>query len=156
MALGRLAFCARGLMSRKVDLSENITLSQSFLVQDRCFFFYIQKASHFLTILAVRRGFLAAHLEGNPSLFWHMCWIVLTEMSAKPGTSPLTSLAVLKRWRRIKRRSLSSCAKFVFRGLLERFLGSVRVADSGRSLWIRMFFTPYQHSARAFPQSPSA
>ncbi len=118
--------------------------------------FFIQKVSHFLTILAVRRGFLAAHLEGNPSLFWHMCWIVLTDMSAKPGTSPLTSLAVLKRWRRIKCRSLSSCAKFVFRGLPERFLGGVGVADSGRSLWIRMFFAPYQHSARAFPQSPSA
>jgi hypothetical protein len=35
-------------------------------------------------------------------------------------------------------------------------LGGVGVADSGRSLWIRMLFTPYQHSARAFPQSPLA
>jgi hypothetical protein len=81
-----------------------------------------------------------------------MCWIVLAEMSAKPGNSPLTSLAVLKGWRRIKHHSLSSCAKFVFRGLPERFLGGGGVADSGRSLWIRMIF----HTESAFPPSLSA
>jgi hypothetical protein len=83
------------------------------------------------------------------------------EMSAKPGTSPLTSLAVLKGWRTIKRRSLSSCAKFVYRGLPERFLGGGGVADSGRSLWIRMIFRTESAfrlslSAISFGMTPSS
>jgi hypothetical protein len=48
-------------------------------------------------LLGYKGGFLATHHEGNPSLFWLICWMLLTEMLANPGTSPFNSMAVLNR-----------------------------------------------------------
>jgi hypothetical protein len=52
-----------------VDSSENITVSQSFAIQDLNF---MQKSSLFLTILSVNKGFFAAQRDGSPNLLLQM------------------------------------------------------------------------------------
>ncbi len=54
----------------KVDSSENITVSQSFSVQWRCF---LQNLSLFFTMAEVRRGFLAAARDRIFNRFWQTC-----------------------------------------------------------------------------------
>jgi hypothetical protein len=89
----RLTFCDLRFTSLKVDLSLNMTSSQSFLLQVRCF---LQKDILFLTILSVRSGFLAAQCKGIRSLFLQMSWMERTETCDQPATSFFNSFAVLK------------------------------------------------------------
>ncbi len=74
----------------------------------------------------MRRSFLAVRSEGTLSRFSHICWMVLTEMSAKPGTSPSALLQFSRDGEECSSTASHLSQKFVFCGLPEPFFAACR------------------------------